>query len=78
MYLVACGEYDLIVSRKPKYDWDIAAGAAFFKHENFLLMDIQKNNILFNLECLTTKGVIGGDKRPVEMYFNYIDSSSFR
>ncbi len=66
--LVAAGEYDLIVSKKPKNDWDIAAGLCLLQGLGYNLYDGSWQPILLNQKSLKTKGLIGGSDATLALY----------
>ncbi len=66
--LVARGDYDLILSRKPKQEWDIAAGAALFAERGFPLLNANFEAIPLNKPDTISYGLIGGDPRAIEAF----------
>jgi len=66
--LVASGSYDLIISVKPKNEWDIAGGIALFHANNMVLLDENHKPIALNKEDTLSNGLIGGLPETIEIY----------
>ncbi|MDH5719615.1 MAG: 3'(2'),5'-bisphosphate nucleotidase CysQ [Spirochaetia bacterium] len=66
--LVASGDYDLIISVKPKNEWDIAGGIALFQANEMLLYDENYKIIPLNKEDTISNGLIGGLPENIEKY----------
>jgi|GEM_PF-2483334 len=70
--LVASGEFDLILSKRGKYDWDIAAGIALLQNPDFEILDQHFNPVQLNQETLLTDGLVIGSKTAVDLYRNFL------
>lgn len=66
--LVADGTFDLVVSVKPKNEWDIAGGAALLAAEHLELRDGSYALMVFNKEETESLGLIGGTRDACEWY----------
>ena len=73
--LSAAGEYDLILSRRPKSEWDVAAGMALFAARGFVLLNENFEPIPLNQTNTTIKGLIGGDPTAIEIYRSIISGN---
>ncbi|MDH4261521.1 MAG: inositol monophosphatase family protein [Spirochaetia bacterium] len=72
MGLIAYGEFDLILSKREKSDWDIAGGIALLQNLNFEILDQHFNPVVLNKESVLTDGLIVGSKSAVDLYRNFI------
>jgi len=66
--LVADGSYDLVVSVKPKNEWDIAGGAALMAAAGLLLYDENSAPLRFNKEDTISHGLVGGTRAACAWY----------
>ncbi|RME93227.1 MAG: 3'(2'),5'-bisphosphate nucleotidase CysQ [Candidatus Hydrogenedentota bacterium] len=64
--LLAAGEIDLVVSRKPKNLWDVAGAAALLKTHSLLFMDKEFKPWVFNPDRPLISGVVAGTKEAIE------------
>jgi 3'(2'),5'-bisphosphate nucleotidase len=68
--LVADGTFDLVVSVKPKNEWDLAGGAALLAAEQLELRDGDFTPLTFNKEKTETHGLIAGTSAACLWYRN--------
>lgn len=66
--LIATGKHDLILSKRSKSYWDIAAGAALLATSGFVFEDKKGNPITFDPEDINVNGLIGGHTNAVDLY----------
>ncbi|MDX1960834.1 MAG: 3'(2'),5'-bisphosphate nucleotidase CysQ [Leptospiraceae bacterium] len=65
--LVAIDQFDLIISRKPKNEWDICAGVALVLSAGGKVFDLNElKEISFNEETIRKNGIIAGNPFIVE------------
>lgn len=69
--LVAKGDFDLILSKMPKSDWDIAAGIALL-YENSQILDRDFTPVTLNKEDILTYGLIVGAPQAVGLYEQFM------
>lgn len=70
--LIASGEYDLILSKRPKADWDIAGGIAILYDEEIEILDKNFRNVRLNKDSILTQGLVVGTKSAIQLYKNFI------
>ena len=70
--LVAAGKFDLILSKKPKNEWDIAGGAGIFSALQYALLDEKSQEIAFNKEDTRSYGLIGGSPEAIKTYHKFL------
>jgi len=68
--LVADGTFDLVISVKPKNEWDLAGGAALLAAERLELRDGSYAPLVFNKAETETLGLIAGTKDACLWYKN--------
>jgi 3'(2'),5'-bisphosphate nucleotidase len=68
--LVADGTFDLVVSVKPKNEWDLAGGAALLAAEQLELRDGDFTPLTFNKDETETHGLIAGTSAACLWYRN--------
>lgn len=66
--LVADGTFDLVVSVKPKNEWDIAGGAALLRAVNLELWEGNYSKVIFNKPKTESFGLVGGTREACEWY----------
>ncbi len=66
--LVADGTFDLVISVKPKNEWDLAGGAALLAAEQLELRDGSYAPFIFNKPATETLGLIAGTKEACLWY----------
>ena len=74
--LLCAGEADIVLSRRPKSEWDIAGGAALLKELQYNLYDKDFNEIPFNQPDVICNGIIAGSKDVITLYRNFLRASS--
>jgi len=74
--LLSAGEADLVLSRRPKSEWDIAGGAALLKKLDYELFDKDFKEISFNQPDVICSGIIAGSKPVIQLYRNFLLTSS--
>lgn len=74
--LVADGSYDLVVSVKPKNEWDIAGGAALMAAAGLSLYDGNSVLLPFNKENTISQGLVGGTRAACDWYQALVLSGS--
>ncbi|MCS6984364.1 MAG: 3'(2'),5'-bisphosphate nucleotidase CysQ [Leptospiraceae bacterium] len=65
--LVVKGNFDLFISRRPKNEWDIAAGAALLRERGFFLYDSFFEPISFHNDHPQKTGIICGDPQYLDI-----------
>ncbi|MGE8719809.1 3'(2'),5'-bisphosphate nucleotidase CysQ [Leptospira terpstrae] len=68
--LLSAGFIDLIVSLKPKNEWDICGGIALLDEENFICFPLKDKGYQFNQAQTLSFGLVAGKKTAV----NYLES----
>lgn len=68
--LVADGTFDLVVSVKPKNEWDIAGGAALLNAVDLELREGNYEPMLFNKPQTESFGLVAGTSAACEWYRN--------
>ncbi|TGN18506.1 3'(2'),5'-bisphosphate nucleotidase CysQ [Leptospira idonii] len=64
--LLSAGHVDLIVSLKPKNEWDICGGISLLDEENFKYFPLKKDsNYSFNRKDTKSFGLVAGNKKAV-------------
>ena len=58
--LVAAGHYDAVISKRPKNEWDIAAGAALLQSTGKILLHPNFDQVTFNNKQTKLQGLIAG------------------
>ena len=71
--LVAAGEFDLILSKREKSDWDIAAGIALLQNQDVEILDQYFNPVVLNKESILTDGLIVGKKSAIALYQDFLN-----
>lgn len=71
MALVAGGRFDILLSRKPKNEWDIAAGAALYRARGYKLYNMQGEMVEFQASNETVDGLIGGAFQAARLYADW-------
>lgn len=66
--LTAAGECDLMLSRKPKSEWDVAGAMALLRARDFLLLDQTFTPITLNNASTKINGVIAGSAHAINEY----------
>ncbi|MBV6492909.1 MAG: Fructose-1,6-bisphosphatase/inositol-1-monophosphatase [Turneriella sp.] len=66
--LVADGTYDLVVSLRPKNEWDVAGGAALLSATGLLLLDGAFKPYVFNKPDTETNGLVAGAQSACDWY----------
>ena len=66
--LVADGTYDLVVSVKPKNEWDIAGGAALMNAAGLELFEGNGSAVVFNKRNTESFGLVGGTQNACRWY----------
>lgn len=72
MGLVAYGKFNLILSKKPKNEWDIAGGMALFSARNYSLLDQDFQEIILNKKDTRSYGLIGGSLDAISWYKEFL------
>lgn len=75
MALVAKGDFLVFLSKKPKNEWDIAAGAALLKERGYLLYDGNFKPIFFNKKNPISQGIICGHPESLNTLRNVLSFS---
>lgn len=70
--LVAAGEFDLILSKRKKSDWDIAAGLALLQSPDMEILDQNFIPVQLNKNSISTNGLIVGSKTAVILYQKFL------
>jgi myo-inositol-1(or 4)-monophosphatase len=70
--LVAAGEFDLILSKREKSDWDIAAGIALLQNQDVEILDQHFNPVKLNKDSILTDGLIVGARSAVALYRSFL------
>lgn len=68
--LLSAGFIDLIVSLKPKNEWDICGGISLLDEEHFTFFPLKDKPYFFNQKNTLSFGLVAGKKKAVE----YLDS----
>ncbi|MGV3666246.1 MAG: 3'(2'),5'-bisphosphate nucleotidase CysQ [Leptospira bouyouniensis] len=71
--LLSAGFIDLIVSLKPKNEWDICGGIALLDEENFTYFPLKDKPYSFNQKTTLSFGLVAGKKKAVEYLESKID-----
>lgn len=72
MAYIASGRDDLLVSLKPKSEWDICAGVALIEQAGGIVLDLKdKKPFRFNEKDPVRYGLVAGNKNLVEQYLNF-------
>lgn len=66
---LANDECNLVVSRKPKNEWDIAGGYALIREKGWTMVDGYKNDFSWNKRNTETHGVVAGEAGAVSLFF---------
>ncbi|GBF49033.1 inositol monophosphatase family protein [Leptospira ryugenii] len=75
--LLSSGQIDLIVSLKPKSEWDICAGVALLSSQDFEVRELKTlKEYHFNGKFTKTYGLLAGKKSAVEYLKSKIDLES--
>lgn len=74
--LVASRRFDLVLSVKPKNEWDIAGGGALLNQLGYSLLDKTASKITFNKEDTVSYGLIAGRPEAVDLYLDFLNHSS--
>ena len=72
--LVADGTFDLVVSVKPKNEWDIAGGAALLAAVGLELREGNYEPVVFNKPQTESFGLVAGTRAACEWYRNLAES----
>lgn len=64
----AAGEFDLLISKRPKADWDISGGAAQFSRKGLALYDKKFKPLGLNGKKIYSDGLIAGKSSAIELY----------
>lgn len=68
--LLSAGFIDIIVSLKPKNEWDICGGISLLDEENFIYFPLKDKPYQFNQKTTLSFGLVAGKKSAV----NYLES----
>ncbi|MCG6148842.1 3'(2'),5'-bisphosphate nucleotidase CysQ [Leptospira levettii] len=71
--LLSAGFIDLIVSLKPKNEWDICGGIALLDEENFTFFPLKDKPYSFNQKTTLSFGLVAGKRKAVEYLESKID-----
>ncbi|TGM54337.1 3'(2'),5'-bisphosphate nucleotidase CysQ [Leptospira biflexa] len=71
--LLSAGFIDLIVSLKPKNEWDICGGIALLDEDHFTFFPLKDKSYSFNQKTTLSFGLVAGKKKAVEYLFSKID-----
>ncbi|EKJ85249.1 myo-inositol-1(or 4)-monophosphatase [Leptospira meyeri] len=71
--LLSAGFIDLIVSLKPKNEWDICGGIALLDEENFTSFPLKDKGYHFNQSNTLSYGLVAGKKTAVQYLESKID-----
>ena len=63
--LVASGRFDAMITFRPSWEWDIAAGALIISEAGGKVVDQDGKPLRFNNETPKTNGVLAGTSRSV-------------
>lgn len=74
--LVACGQYDLAVSVKPKNEWDIAGAAALLAASGLELREGDFSPVRFNKPNTESLGLIAGTAAACRWYHEFSTGQS--
>ena len=66
--LVAINRFDLIISLRPKNEWDIAGGTGILNAIGYLVLDLDYQPIVFNKKELVSSGIIAGSPQAIEAF----------
>lgn len=66
--LIADGTYDLLISVRPKNEWDIAAGAALLNIQGLELLEMNMAPVIFNKRSTESSGIISGTRAACDWY----------
>ncbi|MDF3821476.1 3'(2'),5'-bisphosphate nucleotidase CysQ [Leptospira sp. 96542] len=64
--LLSCGYIDLIVSLKPKNEWDICAGIALLDTEHFERFPLKGGDYKFNQKNTISYGLVAGKRAAID------------
>lgn len=64
--LLSAGFIDLIVSLKPKNEWDICGGISLLDEELYAFFPLNGNEYSFNNESTVSYGLVAGSKNAIE------------
>lgn len=70
--LLAYGRCDLVISLKPKNEWDFAAGAALLAANGDQILDPSFQEIKLNKENPLSQGLICGSPAHIQLYADFI------
>ncbi len=73
--LLCSKQYDLVLSMKPKNEWDIAAGVAICNFLNYKILDENFKQIELNKKNPLSNKLIAGSQENIDLYKNHISKN---
>lgn len=70
--LLAYGRCDLILSLRPKNEWDFAAGSALLAANNYRIVDLSFQEIALNKQDPLSQGLICGSPKAIALYQKFV------
>lgn len=74
--LLAYGRCDLILSLRPKNEWDFAAGSALLAVTNKKIVDLSFQEIPLNKENPLSQGLICGSPKTIALYQEFLSKNN--
>lgn len=76
--LLAAGKVDLVVSRKPKNDWDVAGGMALLEVRDKIFLDKEFRPLRFNRDSTLLNGVVAGSAEAIKNFRRLLEKKGIQ